>query len=467
MHDFNHSTTPHACWPGVKRIKLPPVPALAEWVHGCSSDSATRTVAVTTLVLSCCQLAGDGLTHRMPSFLLVSPEDPDGQLAVQQLATRLVTVHGRQPGECREGHLDHMTPEQVQRTMECAIIEMRGLKQSHPYFGHLRQELEAKFFAAQRRCFGTGASRPYAEAWHEHFGLITDPDDRLILRLDTENDWQAFRQDVLAQQQRLLAAGGYGAGLKFVPKHIAVSGAVTPEQWDAGFAQALMNLPLPVMLLPHAAEAPLRLPEEPLLRVLTSDLQRAFHGPLEEPANFVQHPWFEHYAAQFRQRLRHLPGNYEHAFQRMARQLYPACLHFAGFVGRATGESLQELEALALDLSAHTLRGMAIGMAGLAWHGLGFDAGCPQQEAARVLDYLRRKGPMTASDLNRKAHIDDNKLRDALVERFAQEDLVRIDGKTIRPTGFEEFVEALYARGEFPAPVNHWAGLPKAKPSAA
>ncbi len=47
--------------------------------------------------------------------------------------------------------------------------------------------------------------------------------------------------------------------------------------------------------------------------------------------------------------------------------------------------------------------------------------------------------------------------RDIIAERFAAEDLVRIDGKQVAATTFEEFVAALYDRREFPAPVSCWS----------
>lgn len=39
---------------------------------------------------------------------------------------------------------------------------------------------------------------------------------------------------------------------------------------------------------------------------------------------------------------------------------------------------------------------------------------------------------------------------------FAAEDFVRIDGKVIIAATYPEFVEALYAREEFPEPPKHW-----------
>ena len=76
----------------------------------------------------------------------------------------------------------------------------------------------------------------------------------------------------------------------------------------------------------------------------------------------------------------------------------------------------------------------------------------------KALDYLRLKGPMSKSDLNRLGHIDDKVMRDTLVELFAVEDLARVDGKMVTATTFEEFVSGLYSRKEFPEPVKHWTG---------
>lgn len=107
------------------------------------------------------------------------------------------------------------------------------------------------------------------------------------------------------------------------------------------------------------------------------------------------------------------------------------------------------------DLCGHALRGLVLSVAGLAWHGLGFDAGCPHAEVVRVLEYLRTREPMTKSELMRGAHLKKEK-RDALLERLEAEGLVRIEGKTVKATSYVEFVQDLYSRKEFPPPVNHW-----------
>ena len=108
----------------------------------------------------------------------------------------------------------------------------------------------------------------------------------------------------------------------------------------------------------------------------------------------------------------------------------------------------------------HTLRGLVLSVTGLAWHGLGFDAGCPPSKTLKVLQRLRDEGAMTMSDLLRRNHLKKGE-RDVLVDRFAEENLVRVDGKTVTATSYLEFVTALYARADLPAPVDLTTKLAK------
>jgi hypothetical protein len=141
--------------------------------------------------------------------------------------------------------------------------------------------------------------------------------------------------------------------------------------------------------------------------------------------------------------------------QRMARQIFPVSLRLANWAGKYSGASGEESEAIARDLCAHALRGLAISVAGLAWHGYGLNDGIPRQEAMRVLDNIRATGPMSHSDVARGNRIS-KETRNQLVKCFAAQDLVKIDGKLVTATTYPEFVEALYAREEFPEPPKHW-----------
>lgn len=445
--------------------RKPPLPTLADWIHGCAEDAATRTAVVTTFVLSACQLAGHNLTHRMPSLILVRPDDPKAQ-ALTDLASRFVTTDQVSAKEYRKTSSSAATPEQALKNMNFVLSIADDLKMGGLWTAEASQVYGDNFFTAQNDLYGTGASRPYTKAWHKRFGLITDRNDRLILHLDTPKDVQAFRQDVMDKNPKLNVPTGYCAGLVQGLKEIAVAGAMTPEQWNTDLAQNLVDLPFPILLLPQPGPATFTLPEDIFLRALIGLSRCKPQGPVIEPYNVLPLPWFEHYFALLRQRLRHLPADYEHAFQRLARQLPGACVQYVQPLGMCTTNNERKIESLAFDLYAYTLRGLTISMAGLAWHCLGFDPGCARQEASRVLEYLRANDPMSSSDLLRKAHLT-KELRDVLVKRLAEQDLVKIEDKIIRAMGYDEFVERLYARKEFLEPENYWAARYSEKQSVA
>ena len=463
-----------ACeWPGLERGVMPgnsPIQILADLAHGCSENPTDRSVAVAMFVISCCQLADKGLTLRTPSMIGInahgSKDDP-----VDDFVSRLVTdTHCRPPQVYDTGAFALRKPEEATKSMEYAVLQMREVEGTALFKAEQHRALESLYFDAQRSGFGSGRCRPYATAWHDKFGLLGERDCRVILRLGTLEDGVAFRKDVVAGSRRLLAPAGFGASLKWQSKQFGVSGVIEEDLWNADFAMGMINLPLPLLVLPHATKSPLKLPDTKLIAAITGSLHHAFTGTIEEPDNFPPHPWFGHYAAQLRKRLCHLSGDYEHTMQRLARQLYPVCIRlviYAARISPAKPISLQELESLALDLSAHTLRCLTISTAGLAWHGLGFDTGCPGEEIARVLHYIRQKPPMTAAELRRKAHLKNKAMRNLLIERFLEEDLVRMDGEKIRHTTFLEFVEALHARKEFPQPPSDWSAAgKKGKPAA-
>lgn len=444
--------------------RKPPLPTLGDWIHACAEDTATRTAVVTTVVLSACQLAGHNLTHRMPSLILVRPDDSQAQ-ALADLASRFVTADRESAEDCRKTRSGTSTPEEAMDNMKLVLSTADKLRKGGLWTAEVSKYHGDKFFAALNDLYGAGASRPYAEAWHESFGLITNRNGRLILHLNTPKDVQDFCKDVMDKSHKLTMPTGYCAGLTEGSKEIAVTGAMNPGQLPAGFAQNLMELPFPILLLPQPGAATFSLPEDFLIQELIDRSRSILQGPVIESDKVLQLPWFEHYFELLRQRLHYLHIDYEHAFQRLARQLLGACTKYMKDLGLHTANE-REIAALAFDLYAYTLRGLTISMAGLAWRCLGFDPGCASHEASRVLEYLRVHGPMTASDLLRKSHLT-KELRDVLVQRLAEQDLVVFDGKIIRARSYDEFVERLYARKEFLEPENYWAKLYSDKQSVA
>lgn len=465
MEGFGLKASP-GNWDGLKKFNEPAMQVLAKFVHCCSTDSATRTLSVTQFVTSQWQLAGRSMSPQMPSTIVINGHDlvPD---VTDLLASKIVSNSASSgPGVHREGLFMNGSPEDAPRAMAVAIKEKLNLGKVTAYNESIHSDCEEKYFAAQRTGFGYGPSRSYADAWHDAFGLITDRNDELILRIDRPQDRAAFRKAVIEGDERLRQPLGYGKDLELVPKHIAVSGSLPVSLWDANLADGNIDLGLPLLMLPSVAKVAPEITNEAVFDFITSSVPESRDERIEEPANLLPGPWFEKYGNELRSRLRHLPADYEYTMQKLARQLFPVCLHIANWCGTYSGSSPEQIMAMTNDLCSHAMRGLVWSVAGLAWHGLGFDTGCSQKEMARLLKYLRERDPMTKSELRRGIHIGKDE-RDQLLEFLAAEDLVRLSGKMVEASSFADFVESVYARSNLPEPGNHWASIRGKDPIAA
>jgi len=458
--------SPPKAWEKLTRFDQPALPVLAKFVHGCSENSSTRTLAVTQFLTSLWQLAGRSVSGRMPSTLVINGHDlvPD---ATDMLALTIIakpTSSG--PRMHREGLFLNHAPEQAPGAMIRAINTKQELGKVSPLNAKAHRDWEEFFFAAQRTGFGHGPGRRYAGAWHDEFGLITDRNDEVILRIDLPEDRAALRKDVIGGEKRLRQPLGYGAGLEIVQKHVALSGSLPVSRWDAELAGGLVDLGLPLLMLPSLAKTPPEFANPMVFNLLTASLPMSFDARIEEPANLFPDPGFEAYGRELRQRLRHLPSDYDYTMQKLARQLFPFCLHVANWCGTLSAASPNEIVALTHDLCAHAMRGLVWSVVGLAWHGFGIDAGCSRQRIVRVLEYLRERDPMTKSELRRGAHLGKEE-RDQILKCLVAENLVRLEGKAVVASSYVEFVQCLHSRKDLPQPENHWAAIKRKDQEAA
>ena len=320
-------------------MREPALPALAEFVHGCSKDPATRTAAVSLFVINLCQLAGRRMMARLPSAIVVDAHD----LSPAPLDRLSGWLFGPQkysgPQVHKEGLFRHGTPEMAPTAMARAIREKQKLGKVTRNNASMHGDREELYFAAQRTGFGYGPCRSYAEAWHEEFRLMTDRNDEVILRIDSPQDRALLRQHVIDGDMRLRQPLGYGAGLELVPKHIALSGFIPASLWDASLARGLVELSLPLVMLPSAAKTPPEIVNPAILGLISSALPRSVNDRVEEPANLIPDPWFEGYGRELRRRLRYLPADYDYTMQKLARQLFPVCLRIASWCGTFSGSS--------------------------------------------------------------------------------------------------------------------------------
>jgi len=444
-------------------LNKPTPELLADFIHGCSPDPATRTVATTALVLSLWQLQGRAFTPEVPSMLLLhageSTDDP-----IDQFIRGLVyNAEENKPRVQTQGAFMGVPIDRAPTAMENAFLKRQTLGRDLPTDGSDRyyeaKGAEERFHAARVTAHGHGSSRPYTTAWHPEFGLLTDEDDQLILRLNGEPDRAAFCSDVVNDTGKLAFAKGVGPNLCMVKKSVSLSGSLTPGNWKGQTVGMSIALGWPLFALPHSADAPLTTGNETALQSLAMIWKNANILPVSASQRLPVSYWVEAYQTALRRRLAMLPATYEYAVLQAVHQLDGVCDRIVNFAGGSEA-GLEERVALCQDLYQHALRGMVLGIVGLSWHGYGLYLGMEGEplraEAVKLLEYLRGRGPTSKSAILQNCHLKKHQ-RDVLLEHLAAEDLVRVDGATVTATTFSEFVRALYKREEFPQVTNHWA----------
>ncbi len=435
---------------------------LGNFMRDCSPDPATRTVATTALVLSLWQLRGTTLTPQPPSTLLLRPEG-HGPDPIDNFIRAV--IHNERDNEPRiqtDGPFMNRPVNCAPKAMEIAFQKRRSLGQIIPPDNFGRQlEAEAaeqKFRAAQVAGYGYGRARCYSKAWHPDYGLLTDADDQLILRLNSEEDRLGFCHDLLEEPKKILFPEGPGLNLFPTIKTISISGAFSTELWTSKLARHILASGMPCFVLPHVADSPL---EGNLLNPLKYFATIWQAAPMLPVAPSLRLPYSEsirQYHVALRKRLAGFPVPVEFPTLQSIHELEEVCRRIVGVACDATTTQEQTL-ALLHDLYHHSLRGIVIGMASHVWFGVGLLPGEEQGElrvkSERLLRRLRQNGPVTKTELLKNI-LRNKRNRDAVVEALTEPGLIEEVGDSIRAVSYEEFIVGLYACDEFPEVENRW-----------
>jgi hypothetical protein len=441
----------------LKQLDRPMHEVLGKFIHGCSSNPATRTAATAALVLSLWQLRGKALTPQIPSMLLLRPEGT-GPDPIDKFVRMLIDDEkNNEPRVQKEGLFMQRPIDHAPKAMANAVVTRRSLGQNiRP--GDLGRRLEAQtaeetFRAARVTAHGHGRSRRYRNAWHPDYGLLTDADDQLVLRLNEDEDRSAFCRDLLEEPVKLVSPWGIGAHLFPTAKTISISGALTTDLWSRKHAGMGLASGLPLFVLPHFADAPLKETGLNALRCFAMIWQNARLLPVETDLRLPGSDWVRRYHLALRERLAVSPLPAMFPILQAIHQLEEICRRI---VGAASGPGTTEEAAHSLhhDLYHHTLRGLVIGVASHRWFGVGLMPGEKSDEmrkkAGQLLARLRSEGPVTMTDLLKNFHLKKHE-RDALLEALSGQGLLQVDGSTVAATSYRDFVEGLYASEEFPA----------------
>jgi hypothetical protein len=431
---------------------------LSGFIHGCAPDPATRTAATAAFVLSQWQLSTGPLTSQTPSMLLIRPEGTGPDPIDDFVRTLVHDEKENEPRVQREGPFVNGPINLAPKAMENAMHSRWKLGEHiRPDDLGRKREAEAaeeKFRAAQVTGHGYGRARPYSKAWHPDYGLLTDADDQLILRLNNDEDRSGFCRDLLEAPGKIVLPLGPGANLFPVVKTVSISGALTPDDlWTNNLAGMMLASGRPFFVLPHVADAHLRGTGLRALRCFAKIWQSHQLNRVEAAPQLPCSDWVRRYHLALRERLAVLPLQAMFPILQAIHQLEGICERI---VGVARGPHTTEDQAIALlsDLYHHTLRGLVIGVASHLWFGVGLMPGEAhddmREKAERLLRRLRDKGPATMTDLLKNFHFSKRE-RDSLLEQLAGLGLLQVDGSTVAATSYRDFVEGLYASDEFPA----------------
>jgi hypothetical protein len=236
-----------------------------------------------------------------------------------------------------------------------------------------------------------------------------------------------------------------------VTKQLALSGSLPGSEWDRALVDALMRDGGPVLFLPHSATAPLEIPHSRSLHVACMQVGDAnWQRQVTAERVLPDDRWVQHYHLALMKRLVHMPMDYAFNVQRILRELGHVCVCIARVVSGQSGGA-DAVTLLSQDLFRSTLRAVVIGVASLAYHGWGFDAGVPRASVVQLLEHLRSKGPQTRRDLQRKFPQWLRAWeRDALLDRLSAAGLVYCPDTVVSAVPLSDFIRWLHRRPEFP-----------------
>jgi len=298
-------------------------------------------------------------------------------------------------------------------------------------------------------------------------GCVTDWSGDIILRLDRPVDHERFRDDLRSHSERLCKPAGYNDAMEQERKRAYVAGSLARAQWDDEVVTDIVGRGMPILFLPHAARQPLKLPEPRDFNMIAYFLAA---GALAREAaalpDLPESACFADYEASLRWRLRHFPAAYEFFILRTIRELGVVCARIAAFVAQDKS-AVNERDSLCRDLHAMCVRAVTLGVEALVWHGHGFNAGCPREVAAKVLEHIRGKGETSRRDLQRKFASFSADGRDEVLESLAAEGLLELDARQVRAVPLADFIRSLPSQPGLTAPrllcpalLKQWALMP-------
>jgi len=418
-----------------------------------ASDGLTQCQTAATLAITLWQVAGRAFSWDLPSMLLIN-----ANAAVDPLDALARASTGNRPKDPvdNEGHYEN-DGEHSNRDLMRQLAKNGDIwaQQSPSQHAAWLKQCGPLWVKAQHNSFGFGRAGQYSRRWDNELGVVTDVDGSLILRVERDVDHALLRDDILHHPERILRPLGRNKNMAVVCKAVAISGSLNPAQWDAEIVASVLEEGLPILFLPHTAQAPLK-GINSNWGLAVWQFENLFRA--SDPGTHVlvtplgkQDDWTCALEERLRDRLRFMPGAYNFFVLCVLRELQVACLGIArGF--ETPDASIHEVACLAQDLYRLAATGIAIGVESLAWHGQGFDPGCPTATAQAILKHLRAAGTQSRRDLQRHLQKLTAAQLAVVLETLAGEGLVALDERTVCAVTFTDYIETLSLRSGYQVP---------------
>jgi hypothetical protein len=454
----------------VHRKMRNPMADLGCFVRECSEDPVTRVMGTTALVLALSQTAGPTMMSQPPGFILIQagdkPSDPID--AVMQNLTGMA-----RPGPRPEAE----TFERNRKTIKALLIQ-KGQQAPNPvsdFFGlpdSGESPLAANFSSALADNHGRGRAGWYADRRDKDFGWFTDASGHTILRLDRGEDCRQLKEDLRLHPERLIHPTGYGAGMKEEAKLLSIAGSLPVADWDTHLTDSIVRNAIPVLFLPHTAKMPLVPPGHLALEwigfALAGEAADSRATPVKpyQRLDLIKPQDVRERIARLRERLHHVPADYEFFVTRTVRELLPCCRRLVGIIAPGGTPDAEQLD-LTFDLFTTVLQGVCLGVEALGWHGYGFDSPGGHDPVQRVLRAVRERGSLSKRGLQRNQQWLTAEGRDAILAVLAAEGLVTINHNEITAAPFANYWQRILHRSFGDTPEPRWQGAPRRQESAA
>jgi len=418
-----------------------------------AQDDLTQCQTAAVIVLSLWQVSGRVWSRDLPSLLLVNAtgaNDPLDALAREST--------GMRPKDPEDPEGNYRSGPQTREFMRKLAKTSDTLKKQSPAQHAAWLTTYGKFWVqALPNCFGSARAGQYARRHDPVLGVVTDDDGSAVLRIERAVDYDRLLEDITQHPENILAPPGRDKNIAIVHKAVAISGSLNLEQWSADLVEHILNQCLPILFLPHAAQAPLKGSNGhwPFAVREFENMYRARRAQDLEIHRLRRIPgkldaWTCALEDRLRARLQHLNGGYAYLVQEALRLLQVACL--AIVQDFATHETtLHDTSVLAQDFYRLAATGIAMGIEALAWHCRGFDPGCAIMTAQAILAHVRAVGTVSRRDIQRKLQKSNAAQLKEVLAKLEAEGLVRLEGKTVHAVAFADFVRALPTRRGYPA----------------